>query len=175
MVEAEIAACVLLELDALPHLGPSQCQMMADVSNGTKTTGLMIVDQAFSNAQGREARIYLRFAIPAELAGQTITALTLGLHTADGAYAGGPSGDLHATAAFDLPSLETSAPKSTGMVAPSLDVANDAPVAFVVSPELAVPGAPLHLGLWATSDDGTLFRGLGDDAPARPTLTIFHE
>ena len=175
-VPAVVATCVLLEFASEPYLGPQECEQKSVAADGVDAPGVMVLDTAFIEQGGnsRPARVFLRFDVPADLAGKDLTAATVAVHAASGPTAGGPhAGELWATESFDPDSLKDFAPGNLevltgdpGLVVPSTWINWDLPV------ERLEPGKSLYLGLVATDNDGVLYRtGLAEPG-LTPVLTI---
>ncbi len=111
MVEivADIATCVLLPFNALPHGGPAECEDLVtkELMVPPDQTYGMIVDQSFNDAGGRAARVYMRFDLSSIPPGAQLLAATLELQVVLPLM---KSGQLWRSESFDAAMLATGAP-----------------------------------------------------------------
>ena len=174
VVHPELAACAFLASNGAPYGGPLECTNAATTTNATQVTGVLTIDATTNYSLNREARIFLRFEIPAEVDPEAAT-VTLTIHVADNPSAGGPAGELHLAEAFSNQSLTTAAPGLLDLLAVNIELlAPDGAGTWLVPSDAVKPGEPLYLGLRAISDDGVLYRGSPADVSLAPSLTIEH-
>ncbi len=127
------------------------------------------------DGQSRPSHSFIRFDIPAELAGLTVASATLRVQVADGLgdLANGPqSGELVLTGPFDVDSLNAAAPPSLQPLAGDMGWVDIGQwVTWAVPLDLVVPGQPLFLGLLPTANDGVFYRGAAT-RPGAPVLDL---
>ena len=137
----------------------------------------MAIDTEVKNLDGqsRPSHSFIRFDIPAELAGLTVASATLRVQVADGLgdLANGPqSGELVLTGPFDVDSLNAAAPPSLQPLAGDMGWVDIGQwVTWAVPLDLVVPGQPLFLGLLPTANDGVFYRGAAT-RPGAPVLDL---
>ncbi|MEZ4380802.1 MAG: hypothetical protein R3A79_05615 [Nannocystaceae bacterium] len=173
----EFAGCVLLSNSMAPYAGPDECAEFATLAGNTADKGAIVVDLVLGVGQSREARAFLRFAVPPELADATITKATLTLTVLESDAAAGPEGDLYEVSEFTAESLNMGHP-TLGALLESGAVDEPVPGGVIlrdVAPELVVAGAPLHLGVVATSADSLVVHGEPSGPDLAPRLTIEFE
>lgn len=175
VIAAEIATCVLTGVLSFPHVGPAECEQRTSKALGLADGGGMIVDQAFlENGDGRPGIVFMRFAIPADLAGEQLTAATLVFEVADlGGAESGAGGAVRVAMPFSAADLETKAPPwmagfeaLVGAVDPGQQVEIALPTAAIVA------GAPLHVGIWPYSNDAAVYLSNAAAAERRPRLVL---
>jgi hypothetical protein len=176
LIPAEIATCVLTAIPELGHIGPAECEQRASAGLGLAGGG-MIVDEAFNeNGDGRPGIVFMRFAIPARLAGGQLTAATLVFEVADPDGAdSGAGGAVRLAMPFEMADLETKAPgwvpgfeTLVGAVEPGQLVEVALPLAAITA------GAPLHVGIWPYSNDAAVYLSNGAAAERRPRLALMY-
>jgi len=177
-VIASLATCILLPGNGLGYLGPVGCEFLAEQDDGLGQTGVMIVDQFFTNGgNGRQAQLLLRFQIPAELAGKVLLGAVLDLQVSTSVPAASTwSGVLRKVTNFDTNTLLLGPPlllyQLTGDPGPA--VPGQASSWQVPLPEI-VPGTTLHLNLAPLDTDGVLYRSTRASDDKKPTLTITYQ
>jgi len=162
-----------------PHGPPKECEAISAALTGAKS-GVMALDTSLfdGGGYGREARIFLKFKVPAAPDGKVLSAATLTMQVDAAMGSGGRmAGTLVSAAAFDLDALQSSAPAIGDQLA-----AADGPAVsgqsvhwplFNLGP--IVPEASVFLALVALNDDGMRFRSVGAPEDQRPLLTLTFE
>ena len=173
----DFAGCVLLSNAMAPYAGPSVCAQFAEDAGATADDAPIAVDLELGPAMSREARAFLHFAVPPELAGVTITKVTLAFTVLQSDAAAGPEGDLYSVGEFTADSLEMGPPGKLDL----LEIGSvDEPVPGGVilrelPPGAVVPGQPLLLGVFATTVDSLIVHGPASGPALAPRLTIAFE
>jgi hypothetical protein len=177
-VVASLATCVLLGNMQLflPYIGPSGCEAVTELNDQSDEVGVMVLDQGFIPASGRESRIYLRFEVPDAPEGKVLTSATLTVLVGTGIGAGGTwSGDLYLSDGFDENSLKAFAPGGDLLVAnPGPSVAGQWSLWQIPLPSV-LPNQPLFLGLGSLDSDGVLFRSSRASEDLKPRLELIYE
>ncbi|MCA9657612.1 MAG: hypothetical protein KC486_04665 [Myxococcales bacterium] len=174
-IPAAIGTCVFLATQEVPNHGPpAECTADADAINNSGLAGLMMIDVNVNNAAGKQrpAHPFLRFDVPAALAGLTLTAAELHVQVADNVTDLPQTGEVWLAAPFDAVSLESSAPERTLLLAGDQGEVfpNDWIVWQLPPGQLNVPGA-VYIGLEPTHDKGVMLRGATTD-PGPPLLRL---
>jgi len=162
-----VSTCVLLQNQFAPYSKPT-CGENATQQIGVNN--LIMVDTAVSNGNGqqRRAESYIRFEIPSEYEGATISDVTLRAQTPPSPYNPAPEGgQLVLTDPFSDESLNTETPAVVGNIGPKQGfVENNAWVEWSIPADLLVPGEPLHMAVIPTNPYGVFYR------QSSPTLVV---
>ena len=126
-------------------------------------------------AVGQRSSAFIRFDIPSEVQGWTVSSATLFLTVADGAQSGSPStGILWLTAPFDLRSLASSQP---ALLEPAVGIDQGAVsqgdiVVWPIPVDSIVAGSALHLAVVPVIDEGVDYWNADGDVPPRLDLVL---
>jgi len=179
-VPAEVGTCVLLadNFPPRPHGSPKECEAISAALAGAKS-GVMALDTSLfdGGGYGREARIFLKFKVPAAPDGKVLSAATLTMRVDESEFAAGPqTGKLVSAAPFDLEDLQNNAPQIGDPLAAAAGPAISGEAVHWSLDDLGpiVPEAAVFLALVALNDDGLVFRSASAE-DQRPLLTLTFE
>jgi hypothetical protein len=177
-VPATVATCVLLPIFNLNlfYLGPPDCEYLAEQSTGIGEVGVMVLDQGFVPAAGRQSRVYLSFAIPAAPPDTQLQSATLILEASASLDAGANwSGDLFLSDdPFTMDSLNEFAPGGSFLVLDPGPSFPGQPSSWQIPFEVIKPDNDLFLGLGSLDTNGVLYRSNGASPDKRPRLELVY-
>lgn len=177
-VPATVATCVLLPIFNLNlfYLGPTDCEFLAEQSTGIGEVGVMVLDQGFVPAAGRQSRVYFSFAIPAAPPDTQLQSATLILEASASLDAGANwSGDLFLSDdPFTMDSLNDFAPGGSFLVLDPGPSFPGQPSSWQIPFEVIKPDNDLFLGLGSLDTNGVLYRSNGASPDKRPRLELVY-